>query len=306
MFNEERKLTWIASLDMKDTTKAMMHTYMNRIAQYEEQLDKDCCEFTREEVLTFYKEYNASSVVSISNMNSKYKVYTEWCIEKGYTKENAYADLTIFDWEQCCSKEKPIISREDLLSLFTGYVGKIVNPCDQFLCLALFEGICGVRMCEFMYLTMNDFKGNEVHLNTGRVLTVSNELIRLAEESTNTYEKIPFGTVRASRPLKDEPYIIKSAANVRTDTDSSRLLHLRNVLSLCKGATNVSAINQLSLIESGRIHMIKELQKEQGHKTWEEAFKANIDAINYRYEPALKKDKITPYARKYWSFLYGE
>ena len=150
---------------------------------------------------------------------------------------------------------------------------------------------------------MNDFKGNEVHLKTGRVLTVSKELINIADVSANTYEKTPFGSARASRPLADEPYILKSAVNVRTNTESSRLISLRNALALCRGATEIEAINQLSLIESGRINMIKELQREQGHKTWEEAFKANIDAINYRYEPALKKDKLTPYARKYGSFL---
>lgn len=304
MYNEERKLAWISELQMKDSTKSTMQTYMNRIAGYEEKYGKDCCEFTREEILAFYTEYDASSVVSISNMNSKYKVYTDWCVDKGYTTENVYATLTIFDWEGCVTNEIPIISRGDLLDLFSaGYVGKISNPCDQFLCLALFEGICGTRMSELIYLTLDDFRNGKVYLNSGRELTVSKELLRLAEESASTYEKSTYSLEVPTKKLKDEPYILKASANTFSDKDYARMYNLRKALVKCKELTGVNALNQLSLVESGRISMIKQFMEEQGHDRWEDAFKANAKEINYRYKPELKKDKLLPYSRKYGMYL---
>ena len=303
MYNEERKMEWLNCSGFKKSTRASVSTVLNRIEKYEERLEKDCCDFTKEEVLAFYKEYNTSSVVSISNMNSQYKTYTEWCCEKGYTKTNSYAELTIYDWEKCTTKESEIITREDLLNLFKGFTGKISNPCDQFLCLALFEGICGTKMSELVFLTMSDFKGNEVHLNSGRVLTVSDKLLQLAQESAETYEKISYSGDNRSRKLKDEPYIFKAAYNAVSDKEESRVYNLRKNLLICRETTGVSAINQLSLVESGRIHMIKQFMKEQGYDNWEDAFKANADVINQRYQPSLKKDKTTSYSRRYEKYL---
>ncbi len=306
MFNEERKLSWINGLEMKESTIKMMYTYMNRIGKYEEQLGKDCCEFTKEEILSFYSDYNASSVNSISNMNSKYKAYTEWCYEHGYTKENVFAELTLFDWQECCDKGSPAITREELLHLFHGQTGKITNPSDQFLCLALFEGICGPKMCELIHLTMDDFEGDIVHLNTGRTLKVSKELLRIAAESASTYEKDTAGYARPTRKLKDEPNILKGSHNEYACNDETRMANLRASLALCKSLTGVSAINQLSLIESGRIHMAKQFMKDQGHSSWEDAFKSNIKEINYRYLPALDTSRLKQYYRKYGDFIARE
>lgn len=234
---------------------------------FEEQYRKDCGNWTKPEIIDFFKSYASRSVNSLRVRLSMLKGYTDYFIISNLSKDNInhYLEISSDDLRLCINKivdNNKFISRKEVLTI----CNKMENPVDQYFLLAIFEGIGSYgKFGEEIVDTMaSGIKENTIVLSSGRELTVSKELIHYAKESANTdkYYKtiIKNGEVQPySYDLEGEGTIFKSRKNNRSKLKTnSNFIAVQKYFKL-KQEYGFSYLLQSDIRRSGMCEMLKEL-----------------------------------------------
>lgn len=307
MYNEEIKKRYIAE---KERTTSMPDKYLkrqfDRTEEYELRLGKDLSSFIKQEILDMYKTFNFEAVETVNVINSHFSLYTQWCLQQNLVPDcqDHFLEIKANDLISCINMavlKKSIVSLETL----RGWLRKLPNPSDQFIMLALFEGIGGQNFCELSNLKMSDFNGNTVNLCTGRTLTVSDELVKLARESDNTLIYKGVGSkIDKEVPFKDENLIIKNYPNCQDGADEyyqGRRIYRR----LLRNFTMLEVDRWMrpnALAESGKIHYINLRSKELGMSAKDFLYSEYVQEIADRFEYNLKRFRVS-FMRKYGDYL---
>lgn len=266
-YNEVLKKQYLEIKEIENiNAKKTIDVLFKRVAPFEERIDKDLYNFSTKEIVEFYKSLCTPSLDSLMIMNNQFKLYTAYALANSLVtdSQNHYEEMTNTILNNCINKslaEAKIITREELLHILRS--SDVENVSDRFLSLALFEGICGKEACEFFDLTLDkfDLENQIVHLSTGRELKVSRQLIDWAIESAETYEcNNSLSNIDIKYAQWDER-IIKVNYNSNKEKQNSagyyRVLsrRLNKIIEL----TNCPAFGLGSLLESGRLEMIKKM-----------------------------------------------
>ena len=277
MFNEKTKRDYIEySFDRNDNLEPLMLVLFGNLEKYEQSLDKDCCNFSADEIIGFYKYLCTPSLERLENINSQLKYYTSYCLSRNLVKDGAnhYMELNREILLSCVNVEfakKKIVSRSELLDV----VKDLDNPVDKVLILGLFEGIDGDAYRDFVDMrTINiDEKNSSISLSSNRKLSVSERLMSYMKESAETYEYYALNVVETSnkRPTYSliDPYtaedgkpIFKARSTghsngiVTTDLIQRRMIVLKRYLG-------ADFVTKKALQASGRIDFIKHLISER-------------------------------------------
>ena len=279
MYNEDQKKIYLEHLG---TTSDAVLTYFNKLTDVEIELQKDVSCFNLPDIIGYYKSLNTTSVQYLAVLNSQLLKYTNWCLESGLVpnNQNEFQNIKRENLEECIHKplfNKEWVTKEELLHIISS--GKLKNACEDFLLLALFEGICGKRYEEIRHLYPSDFKGNTVWLYSGRKLDVSDKLIELAQESAEVknYETND-GRVRI---YADDERCFKFPKNT-VESEDKEIFYIVRSLNKIKEKHEYYFAGSKELKESGRINMIKEIMKKNGW-TAETAVREKREEIEYRY-----------------------
>lgn len=299
-YNHEQKERFLAEREVSyQKIRLVMRTFFNTTREYEEALDKDCSNFTSSEILNMYSSCTTSSWEQLLNFNSQLKIYTAWCIRGGYVfdNQNHYEELDKNDMKDCLNwglKDRMVITRDDLEKEIRSWP----NISDQFLALAIFEGLGGKGYKDFYNLLPSQFEDNKVKLED-RTLEVSTTLVERAKESAEEYQKYSMeGPLRNGYRMTD-PSVIKDSANAFTDTElrNVRKIH-RRLVHLEK--TYGKAFGYTGLRNSGRIDMIKRLMAKDGTNDLRAIYDKYKDDIELRYG---KLQRIYRWADEYSKFF---
>lgn len=260
MYNSELKEQYIEfSKERNLILTNIMYRYFDKVEPKEIELGKDCSEFTVEEIIDFYKSLYSSSYETLNNIASQFKIYASFCLSKNLLRDNQnhYNEITKQMIYSCINQglwNAKILMYEDVLSI----VEFIPNPSDQFLVLALFDGICGENMEELVNIKLSDFKDDVVNLCSGRKIKVSPKTLYYASKAEQDYVYVTVrdGETVNEKPFKPEPdYIFKMLCNQSTRNSSN----LRSKLRRIKEQNQCDALSAKSLLESGRIyHILKD------------------------------------------------
>jgi len=281
MFNEELKREYI---EYKTNNTVLPERQLERMFEkserFEQKFDKDISCFTVSEIRYFYKMLNIASTNSLVVINSTLGLYTQWCLEKNLVpdSQNHFLEMTMDTINSLTNKlikDASIISKETIYE----WIEELENPCDQFILLALYEGISGKQMCELVNLRLSDFDGNKVTLHTGkmvrdhdgneteilRTITVSDKLVHLAHQAADEdnyyqrhekdgdvyYTEVPY--------LPDKDLILKNYPNIQPDVSSFQLGRrlINKILRIAK-IVDAEYLTTTLIITSGKLNFIKE------------------------------------------------
>lgn len=306
MYNHELKEQYISSSESRNLTiRVFLEKKFEQTEKFEKIYGTDICNFHIDQILEFYKSLCTTCYNSIAVLNSQLGLYTDWCLNNQLVTDhqNHFLEITADMMANCINKalaEAKKITREELRYIMED----IPNVSEQFLVLAIFEGICGEDYVDFKNLMPSDFNGNTVTLkNTNRVLQVSSELVSLGIDSAQTYETFSFADNYGDEPKDiknlrydgNDPSIIKRMSNAHDDSWKSRIVYGR--LYRIRDYTGAMSINRAALTESGRIEMIQKLMENGNYSSVLECISANRQAIEYRYG---KIQSIKQYLNRYW------
>ena len=277
MFNEEFKKDYISyKTHITIVPDGMLTRLFNKMEFFENKFEKDLSCFTCKEIYYFMKMLNMTSTNSLIVINSTLALYTDWCLlqKRVPDGQNHYREIQLKLIEYCTNHTL----RDDLIftkDTIHQWVDELVNPCDQFILLAIFEGIRGKELCELVDLRLSDFNGNKITLYTGdnemptRTITVSDKLVHLAHQSAseNTYYKrhIKNGDVYYSTIsyLQDDSLILKNYPNVKSKVSSFQ--HGRRLIDKILRIAKIFEVDHLTvtnIAKSGEINFINERCRE--------------------------------------------
>lgn len=282
-FNHEQKERFFVEREASYVKiRLIMRTFFNSTKEYEENYGKDCSCFTTSEILNMFSSFATRSWEYLINFNSQLKIYTAWCIKQNLVPDNQnhYEEIDKNDLYQCLNlglKENMIISRKELEKT----IMQMPNVSDQFLCLALFEGIGGVGFKDFYKLDMSSFDGTLIKLNK-RELEVSKLLVNKALESVDEYQKYNIEGPLRTGYRTDDPSIIKDSSNAMTDSDDRNSRKIQRRIANLEDAYG-KAFGYVGLKNSGRIDMLQRLMKEDGSSDVRETYDKHKDEIELRY-----------------------
>lgn len=306
MYNEERKRRFISE---RNAEVILPNDYLecqfNKISNVEETLSKDLCNFTFYEITEYYKLLNLTSTVSLSVMNSQFSLYTQWCLQQNLVNDgqNHFLEMRNEDYNNCINKallNLKIISRDTLLE----WVSQLTNPKDQFILLGLFEGIRGKDFCELAKLRKEDVVGNVATLCTGRKLQLSDKLVGIIDDciSETKYYSIS-GKEKKVMPLIDNGYIIKDYPNTKEDvSDYQRGRQVYNgIKRILQYFDMFPIMSASSIVESGKIDMIKRRSFELNMTCKDYIYSVNIKEVESKYDCGVIIKKT--YYKKYEDYL---
>lgn len=306
MYNATIKEQYILDNESRNLNLRQCTTvFFNNSEKMETELQKDIYDFTISEIIDFYKSLCFTSYETLLVYTSQLKMYVNYCLNRNLVKDsqNHFNELTselIFDCINQGLMHDKIVSREDLLRILNTQCG---NPSDKFLCLALFEGICGKELCDLTNLYYSDFKGNKLILSSGTEITVSNELLNYAYESSITweYESFTESKGRNFQYDKTDKRILKRLYNATLEEHPKNLAQrTHSKLRRIRDFTEMNCFTVNGLMESGRIYNLK----------------CFMQSENISFEEALKKHKelddlygkipsYVVYLRKYSELVEG-
>ena len=208
MYNTEIKQKYLdESIDRNANLNVLGVRAFNQIEEYERELDKDCCNFTIKEIIIYYQRRCSTSLDSLNTLNSIFKGYTNWCLQRNMLDDNQnhYLEVNADILNNCLNYgmvNDKIISRKDLLFIIKDFV----NASDKALLLAIFEGICGNNMSELVNLKCEDIKKTKgtyiATLCSGRKLEISKELYNYCVQSQECYSHYAYNP----KGIYERPY----------------------------------------------------------------------------------------------------
>lgn len=299
-YNNEQKERYFAERELSyRKIRLIMRTFFNITAETERNLEKDCCNFTTKEILDMYVSCFTTSWEFLLNFNSQLKIYTAWCLKEGLVNDsqNHYEEIDKNDMYNCLNlglKQEMILTRKEI----EREIAHFPNVSDQFLALAINEGLCGPAYSDFYNLDITKFKGNTVELN-GRTLEVTPLLVAKAMESGDEYVKYnEDGPIRTGYRLTDTS-IIKDSHNALTDSLDRNTRKIQRRLVLMEKRYG-KAFSFVGLKNSGRIEMIKKFMAEDKSDDIRETYERHKDVIEFRYG---KLQRVYRWIEEYKTFF---
>ena len=264
MYNEVYKNSFLDEIQptSSESTYKQIVTFFNTTEEFENELQKDVACFTLNEIIGFYKNFSATSLVRLQNLNCQLAKYADWCNKNKIipNNQNHFRQINLDILEQCINlrlRSAKCVTREELLRVIKSY---IFDPAENFLLLALFEGICGNEYIEIRNLHLYNFKDNMVTLLSGEKWEVSDDLIELAYESSKC-EYYLTSDEKKRKLENDSTKCFKFPENTVGDSNKEKFFIVRR---LSKIKEDYMWAGSKELKESGRVDLIRKYMKQTG------------------------------------------
>ena len=299
MFNEENKKRFMDDIDLDQYPYNYWQNMFNKSEQLEEMYGKDLYDFSKKEVLTFLKFQDSKSFDYISVIIFNLRKYSQWALKEGLLidGQNHFAEISKEDVNSCVNKlglDESIISKEEMVSVLY----KIPNCRDKFVMIALFTGIKGLGYSEIVRANLSDIdeSAHKMKLCTGRIIDISDDLIRVAKLADQEQEYI-YSDGKKRTLYGDYGALYKNSSPKTTEEQAIKRFprSFRNMLDDL-GVSRYLTIN--SIFTSGLIDCINRIC-EKNNLTTSEVFAdpKHVEYLRnqYRFNIAIANRFITKY-----------
>lgn len=259
MYNENMKEGFIKDyMRSRVVAQTSLYSLFRKVEPYEQKLNKDCSEFTEEEILQMYKEFEARSHYVLLNYNVILKAYCAW--EKHYhglENDIAYENITTeMTRELIPDDAKRVLSREEV----TEIEDQLYNWTDKAIIEALFEGLSGNAMCDLtgVELYMIDQEHKQLVLPDGRVFDLTDRLCDLLVKACLEDQYVCYGkTLRVKKLLgKNKIYKERDNAHAADSEDKFFRWVYRRVMS-CRNFVGIDGLTMKNLQTAGMTHYLR-------------------------------------------------
>lgn len=264
IYNQERKMQFIQERKQKATISNNIENIFELSSEIEVSYGRDLCEWTSNEIISFYKYYSTASVQSLVQLHNALTMYTNWCIMNGMVSDNQnhYTEINSVMLCSCVNfvaLRKMMVSRDELLELLK----ELPNYSDMFILLGLFEGIPAKQGCMFN-IKVSDIHGNELTLPDGNIVVISDELKHImhvaAEEETHT--SLPNKKKDFEYEYTDGDHVLRHIK--RNSVRPNEVLVIGSRMRKCADYLDMPGLTIKALQESGRMWEISKIMKRNG------------------------------------------
>ena len=266
MYNKEAKEGFIQDyIRSRVVQKTSVYGLFRKIQSYEEQLNKDACEFTMDEAIAMYKGLKSRSVYTLLNNNVMLKAYCAWQKHyNGCNVESVFENITIEDLRPCIDeKASKLLTREEI----TEIEEQLLNVTDAAIVECLFQGIAGPSMRDITSLDRNmlDKQNKCLIFPDGRVFDISEKLCELLEEAFEEENYICYGETLRVKKLIGKGKLFKDRDNVHAaDTDDRRFRAVYRKIQVIRDYVNIKELTMKGISAAGFLYNLRLLLNESG------------------------------------------
>lgn len=261
-YNEEAKAEFIKDyMRSRIVAATSLSGIFNKTEHFENELGKDCSQFTKNEILNMYKKFGAKSVNVLGNYNVYLKSYTGLMLyKKKINNVNAYESITKYDLKQCIDLDvlKQIyITREQLDDI----ENELLNYSDKAIVEALWHGISGKSMRDLTSLNEKMFIDNKKALcfPDGRIVQISQRLSEYLQKAFHETDYMCYGSSLRVDRMVGEGNLYKERANAHAgDSDDVRFRWVYRRIQNYRKHLDIPILTMKTIQASGLLH---ELQK---------------------------------------------
>ena len=242
-----------------------LYSLFRKTQKYEDSLGKDCCQFTQNEVLKMYKEFQAKSVFVLLNYNVILKAYCAW--QKYYNKletEIAYDNITKDMLKPLIpASAMKVLSREDVIDI----EDQLYNWTDKAIVEALFEGLSGNSMRDLVSVEedMIDHKNKQLVFTDGRVFDLTDRLYNLLMETFNETEYLCYGSTIRVKKLNGVGRLYKERDNAHAaESDDKYFRWVYRKIQNARRHVGVNNLTMKNLAIAGLIYYLRKGMDQTG------------------------------------------
>ena len=259
MYNENLKEGFIKDyMRSRVVAQTSLYSLFRKVEPYEEELNKDCSEFTEEEILKMYGNFAARSHYVLLNYNVILKAYCAWKKHYyGLNNDIAYESITT-DMARALIPEdaKKVLTREEV----TEIEDQLYNWTDQAIIEALFEGISGNSMRDLasIELSMINKKEKMLVFPDGRVFELTDRLCDLLIKACNEYEYVCYGDTLKVKKLFGAKGLYKERDNAHAlDSDDKFFRWFYRRIMSCRKFVGIDGLTMKNLQTAGMVHYLR-------------------------------------------------
>lgn len=257
MFDKEQKEAFIKEyLKSKVVAKTSLYAVFRKTEPFEEKLNKDVSQFTREEILDMFAQFRAKSVNSLLNYAIILKHYSR--LMRG---ENEYESITKADVVDLIDKSGNILlSREELDDV----EAQLLNWSDKAIVELLFNGIAGKNMEDIYSVSEECVQGNILCVN-GKEFPLTDRLRELLPKAFAEEEIMSYGNTMKIVEVNGKGRIYKERPNARgIDTEDSRFRWVYRRIQLFRNYLDLPGLTMKNIQSSGLWYYLNLGMKETG------------------------------------------
>lgn len=244
MFDKEQKEAFIKEyLKSKVVAKTSLYAVFRKTEPFEEKLNKDVSQFTREEILDMFAQFRAKSVNSLLNYAIILKHYSR--LMRG---ENEYESITKADVVDLIDKSGNILlSKEELDDI----EAQLLNWSDKAIVELLFNGIAGRNMEDIYSVSEECVQGNILCVN-GKEFPLTDRLRELLPKAFAEEEIMSYGNTMKIVEVNGKGRIYKERPNARgIDTEDSRFRWVYRRIQLFRNYLDLPGLTMKNIQSSG-------------------------------------------------------
>jgi hypothetical protein len=266
MYNESLKEGFIKDY-MRTRVVALTSLYslFRKVEPYEQALNKDCSEFTEEEILKMYREFQARSHNVLLNYNVILKAYCAWKRHyHGLENDIAYDNITTDITKTLIPEDaKRVLTREEVIEV----EDQLYNWTDKAIIEALFEGLSGNSMRDLtgVELSMINEKEKQLMLPDGRVFDLTDRLCNLLVKACNEYEYVCYGDTLKVKKLFGGKSVYKERDNAHAaDSDDKFFRWVYRRIMSCRKFIGIDNLTMKNLQTAGMTYYLKQGMENTG------------------------------------------
>lgn len=297
MYNKETKEGFCKDyLRSRIIQKTTLYALFKKTASFEEKLEKDCSEFTKDEVIQMFHDFKSKSIYVLLNNNTILKAYCAYIKYYHELKtEVAYENITIDDLKPCVAESKNrLITREDL----TEIKNELLNNVDKCILELLWEGVSGNSMCDITGLCEEqlDHKKRQLHFTDGRVLNLTDQLYEDIVAAFKQTEYLCYGESLRVKKLEGYGRLYKARdnANGELDSEDRRFRWIYRKVQIFRDHVGMPWLTMKIIGNSGFAHYLKLGMEKTGleMKEYLKTEEGKDLACRYGYDSKYSLDNI--------------
>lgn len=298
-YNEEAKAKFIKDyMRSRIVAATSLSGFFNKVAPFEQELDKDCSCFTKKEALDIYKQFNAKSVSVLMNYNRYLKHYTAFRKYYGQIEnDNAYDCINKDDLKLCLDPElqkQLYLTREELDDI----ENELLNYTDKAIIEALWHGISGKSMRDLVSLDakMLNKKKLTITLPGKRVVKISQKLSEYLDKAFKETDYLCYGTTLRVEKMEGYGRLYKTRSNSHAEmTDDVAFRAIYRKIKIYRDYLDIPLLTMKTIQASGLLHQIHEGMKEYdcSMRQFLTTEKGKELALQYGYKPDYYIDVIS-------------
>ena len=266
MYQSETKESFIKDyMRSRVVAQTSLYSLFRKTEKYEESLGKDCCQFTEDEIIKMYREFQAKSVYVLLNYNVILKAYCAW--QKHYNGLNTdicYENITKHMLELLIPESAMrVLSREEV----TEIEDQLYNWTDKAIVEALFEGLSGNSMKDLVSIEekMINHKDKQLILQDGRVFDLTDRLYELLMASFDETEYLCYGYTMRVKKLIGIGRLYKERDNAHAmDSDDKNFRWVYRKIRNARRHVGIDSLTMKNLAAAGLVYYLRKGMEQTG------------------------------------------